>query len=106
MSRLLNQIKQEIRRRNYSYRTEKSYCRWITQFVLCHNLNHALLNIPSTKYIDIRSLNPQNFTLLRATVPIPQSYFPSVFPIAGTRHLRFTPNKNLKQLLDESKPSV
>lgn len=37
---LLDQVRIEIRRRNYSYRTEKSYCRWIKQFVRYHNLTH------------------------------------------------------------------
>jgi site-specific recombinase XerD len=42
MSRLLNQIKQEIRRRNYSYRTEKSYIQWIKRFVKFCDFKHPL----------------------------------------------------------------
>ena len=39
-SRLLEKVREEIRRRNYSYRTEKSYIRWIVRFVKFHNLTH------------------------------------------------------------------
>jgi len=42
-SKLLQQIRQEIRRRNYSYSTEKSYCNWVIRFIRFirfHNLKH------------------------------------------------------------------
>lgn len=39
-SKLLESIRTEIRRRNYSYNTEKTYCGWVVQFVLYHHLKH------------------------------------------------------------------
>lgn len=39
-SELLNRVREEIRRRNYSYRTEKSYIRWIVRFVKFNKLAH------------------------------------------------------------------
>lgn len=41
-SKLLTRVREEIRRRNYSYRTEKAYCRWIVRFVKFHGLTHPL----------------------------------------------------------------
>lgn len=38
--KLLTQLREEIRRRNYSYSTEKTYSRWIVRFVQYHNLTH------------------------------------------------------------------
>lgn len=38
--KLLEKVRQEIRRRNYSYNTEKNYCTWIKRYVRFHNLNH------------------------------------------------------------------
>lgn len=39
-SPFLEQVRQEIRRRNYSYRTEKAYIRWIIRFVKFNRLTH------------------------------------------------------------------
>ena len=39
-SKLLQQVKEEIRRRNYSYRTEKAYVRWIIRFIKYNRLTH------------------------------------------------------------------
>lgn len=38
--KLLPQIREEIRRRNYSYSTEKTYSQWVVRFVRYHNLSH------------------------------------------------------------------
>lgn len=40
--KLLNLLRTEIRRRNYSYRTEQAYSGWITRFVKFHDLTHPL----------------------------------------------------------------
>lgn len=40
--KLLVQLKEEIRRRNYSYSTEKSYCQWIVRYVRFHGLRHPI----------------------------------------------------------------
>jgi integron integrase len=39
-SKLLERVSEEIRRRNYSYRTEQSYVRWIVRFVKFNRLTH------------------------------------------------------------------
>lgn len=39
-SKLLNNVRTEIRRRNYSYRTEQAYANWIVRFVKFHDLKH------------------------------------------------------------------
>jgi integron integrase len=38
--RLLEQVRERIRRKNYSIRTEKSYCDWIKRFIHFHNKRH------------------------------------------------------------------
>jgi integron integrase len=39
-NKLLDQVRNEIRRRNYSYRTEQAYVRWIVRFVKYHGTVH------------------------------------------------------------------
>lgn len=44
-SKLLSDLRTEIRRRGYSYRTEQAYSNWIIRYVKFHNLTHPnLLN--------------------------------------------------------------
>ncbi len=38
--KLLQQVRQVIRRRNYSYSTEKHYCTWIKRYIRFHDNNH------------------------------------------------------------------
>jgi len=38
--KLIDQLTEEIRRRNYSYSTEKTYSQWIVRFVRFHNYTH------------------------------------------------------------------
>ena len=38
--RLLDQVREEIRKRHYSRRTEKSYVGWIRRFILFHGKRH------------------------------------------------------------------
>ncbi len=38
--KLLEQVRQSLRTKHYSFRTEKSYIRWIKQFVLFHGKRH------------------------------------------------------------------
>lgn len=40
MSKLLDQVSEQIRLRHYSYRTEKTYKQWIKQYILYHNKTH------------------------------------------------------------------
>ena len=40
--KLLDQVRDRIRLKNYSYRTEKSYVSWIKRFILFHNKRHPL----------------------------------------------------------------
>lgn len=38
--KLLDQVRQKIRLRNYSYRTEKSYVHWIKRYIFFHDKRH------------------------------------------------------------------
>ena len=38
--KLLDQVRESIRRKNYSYRTEQSYISWIKRYIFFHNLQH------------------------------------------------------------------
>ena len=38
--KLLDRLKQEIRRRNYSYSTEKNYSRWVVRYIRFHEITH------------------------------------------------------------------
>ena len=38
--KLLDQVRNSLRQRNYSYRTEKIYAGWIKRFILFHNKRH------------------------------------------------------------------
>jgi hypothetical protein len=39
-SKLLTTVRREIRRRNYSYKTEQAYVGWIKRFIYFHNITH------------------------------------------------------------------
>jgi len=39
-SKLLMAVRKEIRRKNYSYRTEQAYVRWIKRYIKFHNFQH------------------------------------------------------------------
>jgi hypothetical protein len=38
--KLLDQVREAIRTRHYSYRTEKAYVHWIKRFIFFHNKRH------------------------------------------------------------------
>jgi hypothetical protein len=38
--KLLDQVRDTIRLKHYSYRTEQSYIHWIRRFILFHNKRH------------------------------------------------------------------
>jgi hypothetical protein len=38
--KLLDQVREAIRIKHYSYRTEESYVAWIRRFILFHNKRH------------------------------------------------------------------
>ena len=40
--RLLDQVRERIRYRRYSIRTERSYVEWVRQFVLFHGKRHPI----------------------------------------------------------------
>ena len=40
--RLLDQVREAIRTRHYSYRTEKAYVHWIKRFIFFHNKRHPV----------------------------------------------------------------
>ncbi len=37
---LLDQVRNVIRRKHYSYQTEKTYLQWIKRFIAFHNMRH------------------------------------------------------------------
>jgi len=39
-SKLIASLRTEIRRRNYSYKTEQAYCNWVIRYVTFHKLTH------------------------------------------------------------------
>jgi hypothetical protein len=39
---LLDQVRDRIRLKHYSYRTEKSYISWIKRYILFHDKRHPL----------------------------------------------------------------
>jgi hypothetical protein len=46
-TRLLNQVRQAIRRKHYSIRTEEAYMNWIKRFILFHHKGHpAQMSVP------------------------------------------------------------
>ncbi|MBO6536229.1 MAG: integron integrase [Balneolaceae bacterium] len=51
MSKLLTNVANEIRRRDYSYRTEQAYLGWIKRFVMFNNKIHPL-QIPEKKVVE------------------------------------------------------
>ncbi len=38
--KLLDQVRNSLKQRNYSYRTEQTYVGWIKRFILFHNKRH------------------------------------------------------------------
>ena len=38
--RLLNQLRQALRHKHYSYRTEQAYVDWVRRFILFHGKRH------------------------------------------------------------------
>ncbi len=38
--KLLEQVRDKIRVKHYSYRTEQSYVQWIKRFIIFHNKQH------------------------------------------------------------------
>ena len=40
MSALLDKVRETLRQRNYSYRTEESYLYWIRKYIFFHSIRH------------------------------------------------------------------
>ena len=38
--KLLDQVRESIRLKHYSYRTEQAYVQWVKRFILFHNKKH------------------------------------------------------------------
>ena len=45
-NRLLDQLSESIRRKDYSIRTEQAYRGWVRRFVLFHGKRHAIVHSP------------------------------------------------------------
>ena len=44
LKRLLNRVRETIRIKHYSIRTEEAYVSWIKRYILFHNKRHLLQN--------------------------------------------------------------
>ncbi len=40
MSKLLDQVRDVMRTRHYSYQTEQTYLKWIRRYIFFHNVRH------------------------------------------------------------------
>ncbi len=40
MSKLLDQVRDVLRTRHYSYQTEQTYLKWIRRYIFFHNVRH------------------------------------------------------------------
>ncbi len=58
-SKLLDEIRNVLRVKNYSYRTEKTYIHWIKKFILFHNKKHPLQmgEIEISQYVNFLAIN-------------------------------------------------
>ena len=58
-SKLVDEIRNVLRVKNYSYRTEKTYIHWIKKFILFHNKKHPLQmgEIEISQYVNFLAIN-------------------------------------------------
>ena len=58
-SKLLDEIRNVLRVKNYSYSTEKTYIHWIKKFILFHNKKHPLQmgEIEIIQYVNFLAIN-------------------------------------------------
>ena len=67
--KLLEQLRREIRRRNYSYRTEQAYVRWIVQFIHFHGTVHPLGRVDiQPVHVDVRVIRCRSRRFLQINV--------------------------------------
>ncbi|MFM2304610.1 MAG: hypothetical protein RLZZ135_2022 [Cyanobacteriota bacterium] len=58
--KLLDQVRDAIRLKHYSYRTEETYVQLIVRYILFHNKRHPKdMGVPEIK--ELRSTNPADF---------------------------------------------
>ena len=97
--KILSRLKEEIRRRNYSYSTEKIYSQWIIRFVRFHNNTHpkSLAEKDVVQYLNYlaNDLNVAASTQNQALSAIVFLY----------SHILGSPLKHLDQLKRAKKPS-
>lgn len=96
--KLLEQVRTEIRRRNYSYNTEKSYCSWIVRYVRFHNLNHPA-NLDSEHIVSFLNYLSESRNVAASTQN--QALCALVFLY---EHILKQPVKELKSLKRAKKP--
>ncbi|MFN9678899.1 MAG: phage integrase N-terminal SAM-like domain-containing protein [Betaproteobacteria bacterium] len=54
--RLLDQLRQQIRYRHYSLRTEQCCVQWVRRFIRCHDANRLMA---LERVAEVRSVRPQ-----------------------------------------------
>ena len=74
--KLLDQVRQAIRTRHYSYMTEKAYVHWIKRFIFFHNKRHPA-EMGEKKSEDFFRAWPPNYTSARP--PRTKPSMPSCF---------------------------
>ena len=82
--RLLDQVRNRLRLKNYAYWTEKSYLYWIKQYILFHNKRHPnemggseieqfLTHLATTQKVAVSTQNQALSALLFAFDGVPTS---------------------------------
>lgn len=77
--KLLDRLRQTLRSRHYSRRTEQTYCQWVKRFVHYHNLRHSW---------DMRELNLSDIMAERYYTYILQSEKDKNFYVGLTNDIR------------------
>ncbi len=54
--KLLDQVREKIRFKHYSYRTEKSYVGWIKQYIIFHKKRHPI----EMGKVEIKEMNKES----------------------------------------------
>ncbi|WP_228016509.1 phage integrase N-terminal SAM-like domain-containing protein [Leptolyngbya ectocarpi] len=89
--KLLDQVRDAIRLRHYSYRTEETYVQWIRRYILFHNKRHPKdMGIPEIEafltHLAVNKLwGPLQFRDLRLNNVLDQPGFDSAQPSSFER---------------------
>ena len=102
MSQLLDQVRNLIRTRHYSYRTEQTYIHWIKQYIFFHRKRHPaemaetevtefLSDLAVTRKVAASTQNQALAALLFLIVRYLESTFPGLTMLSARRNLPDSP---------------